>query len=200
MEDDFTTKLRATYGVPNAGSPIDGRIATLATAKQHLERALETEFSCDDSEAIEAPEWWYIPYGWIGCAGFIIDKADGYINQLGSCHSLDDCFWAHNRGIKYGYADLTITQVNDREGTIDTLMKMGNRAPLNPIPNKSDGNDERRTFWTREELGQQIDDLPVTFDNQHLWFTIPALRRADENAFCNFEVTRGTWDAQFALA
>ncbi|MFO0941821.1 MAG: hypothetical protein U0930_13785 [Pirellulales bacterium] len=136
------------------------------------------------------------PYGWIGCAGFIIDKADGYINQLGSCHALDDCFWAHNRNIKYAYADLTIHQVSDQNATIQALMKMGNSSPFNPIPNKLNNNGEMTEFWTSEELARLLEDLPITFGNQELWFAIPAVRRLELNSSCSFEVTRGSWDFQ----
>lgn len=199
MENDSNiAELRTSYGVPKAGASIDGAISNLAIAKEHLERKLGRGVSFEESQVIEAPRWWYIPYVWIGCSGFIIDKADGYINQLGSCHSLDDCFWAHNRGIKYGYADLTIHQINDLTGTIDTLMKMGSHSPYNPIPNKPNTNSDRSGFWTREELETLLNVLPLTFLNQVLWFTIPALRRAETKSFCKFEVTRGSWDTQFA--
>lgn len=199
VNDCNIDELRTIYGVPNAGDSIDGAISNLTTAKEHLERVLGRNVSYLESQAIEAPRWWYIPYGWIGCSGFIVDKADGYINQLGSCHSLDDCFWAHNRGIKYGYADLTIHQINDIQGTIDTLMKMGSHAPYNPIPNRPNTSGKGYEFWTREELEALLDVLPVTFSNQILWFTIPALRNAEKESFCKFEVTRGSWDSQFAL-
>lgn len=199
INDGSIAELRKTYGAPDVGASIDGAISNLATAKEHLAGALGRDISFQESQVIEAPRWWYIPYGWIGCAGFIIDKADGYINQLGSCHSLDDCFWAHNRGIKYGYADLTIHQITNLKSTIDTLMKMGSRAPFNPIPNRPNTSGKGSEFWTREELEAILEGLPVTFSNQILWFTIPALRNAETQSFCKFEVTRGSWDAQFAL-
>jgi hypothetical protein len=34
-------------------------------------------------EVIETDRWWYIPYGWIGCAGFIVNKDDSSIEAKG---------------------------------------------------------------------------------------------------------------------
>ena len=35
-------------------------------------------------KVIETDRWWYIPFCWIGCAGFIVSKDDLYVNWLGS--------------------------------------------------------------------------------------------------------------------
>ena len=122
------------------------------------------------------------------------DKLDGYINQLGSCHPMDVCFWGHNRNIKYGYSDLTINQINNQAATIATLMKMGNRAPINPIPNKTDAHGNQTEFYTESDLKKLLETLPAKFENQRLWFTIPALKQSVENNDFDFVVSRGSWD------
>lgn len=192
--------LRSVYGM-GTGEPVThGSLLTLANALTHLECALKQSVLVEEAGVIEAPRWWYLPYIWIGCAGYILDKSDGYIRQLGSCHSLDDCFWSQNKGIKYGYSDLIVTRVKDVKKTVNTLMELGNRAsPINPIPNKDDDKGKRTKFWTPRELETEIGSCPVTFENQILWFTIPYLREACERGYFEFEVTQGSWDAQFAL-
>lgn len=42
-------------------------------------------------KVIETDRWWYIPFCWIGCAGFIVSKDDLYVNWLGSALSLEQC-------------------------------------------------------------------------------------------------------------
>lgn len=198
-DEELFDEVRSIYGVDPTSKKCVGTIPTLTAAKTHLERALNDKVQFDERKVIESSDWWYLPYIWIGCAGYIVDKNDGYITQLGSCHTLDDCFWAQNHGVKYKYADLTVLRVNDEEQTVGTLMGMGNRASINPIANKSDADRERVKYWTPDELKGQLDSLPVTFENQMLWFTIPALRHATENGFFEFQVAQGDWDAQFAL-
>ena len=36
------------------------------------------------AEVIEATSWFYIPWGWIGCLGWIVEKDEGTIFKLGS--------------------------------------------------------------------------------------------------------------------
>jgi hypothetical protein len=52
-------------------------------------------------ELFESQNWLFIPYGGIGCGGWIIDKADGHVNRLGSQFGHDDDFWGHNHGLKH---------------------------------------------------------------------------------------------------
>jgi hypothetical protein len=34
--------------------------------------------------ACEAATWWFVPFSWIGCSGFFVDKTDGFVLQLGT--------------------------------------------------------------------------------------------------------------------
>ncbi|WP_367874582.1 hypothetical protein [Luteolibacter sp. Populi] len=175
-------------------------LTSASEAAAFLQRALpELEVEFDPEDVIESAKWWYIPFGWIGCAGFIIDKDGGYINQLGSCHSLDECCWGHSNGIKYKYADLTVLRVHNLDATLATLMKMGNSSPFSPTPNKQDKDGNLREFWTIDELRAEIITLPKTFPDQVLWFTILALHEARDKGYFDFEVAEGSHDREFAL-
>ena len=179
---------------PGSKSYPDGAIITsLDDAVVRLQSAVKWEISFDREQVVESENWWYIPFVWMGCSGYIVDKLDGYINQLGSCHPLGLCFWAHNRNIKYDYADLTVNQVYNLDATLKTLIQMGNRSRINPIPNKPDAGGERTEFWTEEELEEKLKTLPVTFPNQQLWFTIRALKQSCDNDEFEFVVSRGAW-------
>ncbi|PQO45772.1 hypothetical protein [Blastopirellula marina] len=189
-------RLVEEFGIRPDSPPFpDGAaVRSLDDAVRQLRIFLKRDFDFNDDWVIESENWWYIPYGFIGCAGIIMDKLDGYVNALGSCYDLDLYFWAHNQNIKYEYADLTVTKVKNLQPTIATLMKMGNRAPLNPIPNKSDSAGNRTMFLTRENIAEQLANLPVTFANQSLWFTIGALKKSFDADDFSFSVKRGSWD------
>ena len=138
FEAEFERSVAPYRSSPGSNQFQDGSvIRSLNDAVAHLRKSLGEEFDLDITRVIESKDWWYIPFVWIGCRGYIVDKLNGYINQLGSCHPLDLCFWAHERNIKYVYSDLTVTRINNLPATIATLKRMGNRSPINPIPNKS---------------------------------------------------------------
>ena len=68
----------------------------------------------DRSRVIESKDWWYIPYGWIGCFGFFVDKEDAYVDWLGSgMFTIEDCIWAHDRGIVNEIVDFTVHEVEN---------------------------------------------------------------------------------------
>lgn len=58
---------------------------------------LGSPVDCDPAGAIEAATWWYVPYQWIGCAGFIVGKSSGDVTQLGSGLELEDWLSAYAR-------------------------------------------------------------------------------------------------------
>lgn len=70
------------------------------------------EYAADD--VIETDRWWYIPFRWIGCAGFIVSKHDLYVNWLGSALSLEQCFWGHDHGVFCDLVAFTFSPDTDR--------------------------------------------------------------------------------------
>ncbi len=79
-------------------------IRTLRRAEDAIRRRLaasgfQGQLEYDSGKVIEKDRWWYIPFRWVGCAGFILNKDDLYVNWLGSALSLEQCFWGHDQGI-----------------------------------------------------------------------------------------------------
>src|SRR5262249_50477896 len=65
------------------------------------------ELRYDPAKVVETDGWWYIPYCWIGCKGFIVGKDTLYVNWLGSALSLEECFWGHDHGVVCDLVDFT---------------------------------------------------------------------------------------------
>ncbi len=198
-ESEFEAELQRSiepYRISPSSEPfpIGSVIRSLGDAVDHLQKTLNMEIEFHDDEVVESESWWYIPFVWMGCAGYIIDKRDGYINQLGSCHPLDLCFWAHERNIKYSYSDLVVSKITNLTETIATLKRLGNSAPINPIRNKSDDSGNRNRFLTDSDIEKHLASLPAVFENQFLWFTIPALKKSEDAGDFEFAITRGSWD------
>lgn len=51
-----------------------------AVLKSHLGKPL----SFDRASALEASGWWFLPEGWIGMIGFIVENGTGLVYPLGS--------------------------------------------------------------------------------------------------------------------
>jgi hypothetical protein len=76
------------------------------SSRRSLQRAIESirkrfaaenwggeDVTYDPQFLIRSRTWWYVPDCWIGCAGFIVNMGDGYVNWLGSALKLRECFW-----------------------------------------------------------------------------------------------------------
>jgi hypothetical protein len=116
--------------------------------------------------ACEAATWWFVPYRWIGCAGFFVDKIDGLVTQLGSCHQPDLYFWAHDRGFRYP-CDLIVEQVYDLAGTVAFLKSVLAYPEADQRPGRG---------WSSEALTQALGALPCRFRHQDFWFELPEFR------------------------
>jgi hypothetical protein len=116
--------------------------------------------------ACESATWWFVPYGWIGCAGHFVDKVDGFVTQLGSCHRLDLCFWAHDRGFRYP-CDLVVEEVHDLAGTVAFLESVLAYPEADQTPGRA---------WSSEALMQALSTPPRLFRHQKFWFELPKFR------------------------
>ena len=75
---------------------------SLAEASSALRAHLDRDLCYDPSQAVEGHDWWFIPEGWIGVIGFIVQKSDGKIFCLGSGLvglKSDSSLYAHWAGI-----------------------------------------------------------------------------------------------------
>ena len=124
-------------------------------------------------EVCEAARWWYLPHAWIGCAGFFVDKADGAVSQLGSCHGLDLCFWAHERGFRYP-CDLVVESVTDLDAATSFLAALPLDYPGSRYyPGLKYSEEAIRSGLTSS--------LPTRYQYQELWFELPR--------FCEMETS-----------
>ena len=63
------------------------------------------QFRYDSAGVIENDRWWFIPCGRIGSHGCIVNKADLYVNWLGSATNREDALWGHDHGLFHDLVD-----------------------------------------------------------------------------------------------
>ena len=105
------------------GAPeTDESQSSLEFALNCLQQCLEEErfkgtLSYNSGDLLCSQHWWYIPYRWIGCAGFIVSLDSGYVNWLGSALGLRECFWGLDiaRRSKYSATDFIFATVAFKE-------------------------------------------------------------------------------------
>jgi hypothetical protein len=138
-------------------------------------RARQVEL--DESEVLEAAGWWYIPFGWIGCFGHIVDKHTGQVTRLGSSPlRLAPYLWAFERGVLRAPCTLVIERIHDVRRATALLGQLDNRSPYNPVPLRADGQ------WL--DVPELLESLPASIPSASLWYAVPALQQAErEHAF-----------------
>ncbi len=149
-------------------------------ALAHLQAASSKPIAVDESEAFEGDTWWYVPYGWIGCSGHIVDKRAGAVTRLGSSNDLSTCFWAYELGALKEPCTLVIERVHDVARAGDLLRRLDNRSPFNPVPIRAD------KAWL--DVDAVLQSVPTRILTQSLWFALPALREADSTHAFDFRI------------
>lgn len=186
-EETWAHDLIAEFSlIPGPPTTADDRASldcALAAIQLRLDQAqVQEPIRFDADQLLRCDEWWYVPFGWIGCAGFIVDRRDGYVNWLGSSLMLSDCFWGHHHGIFCGPVDFTFT--SDLETSYATaldLVKQFRRYTPN------DGLLELDDYWYSEPASKRALDLQFPqFPTHFVWGAIPALRRATAAGLISF--------------
>jgi len=135
----------------------------------------------DTTETIENDRWWYIPFCWVGCAGFIVNKSDLYVNWLGSGIKLELCFWGHDRGIFSDMVDFTFSQDTSKDLAMRLISKFQHMQP------NSRGALPSYPVWYRDsEIPSAYSSQFPVFRNHFVWFAIPELFRACETEGLQF--------------
>ena len=85
---DYREKMMVmakAYGISQTFGPsnLDSRM-TLDDAVDILSQYLDHELTFDIQRVLENENWWYIPHGWVGVLGFIVEKDSKRIFCLGS--------------------------------------------------------------------------------------------------------------------
>jgi len=154
---------------------------TIRDAEDAIRRRFVAEGFCSTLEyapdkVIETDRWWYIPFCWIGCAGFIVNKDDLYVNWLGSGLSRDQIFWGHDKGIFYDLVDFTFSPDTDRALAAKFLVRFKHLHPnaAGALPSEP--------VWYRDsEIPTALSSQFPTFRRHFVWFSLPELRHAYEN-------------------
>jgi hypothetical protein len=140
-------------------------------------------FDYPPEDLLESHSGWYIPYGGVGCSGFIVDKKSGYVDWLGSGIGIDlsHCFWGHDRGLYCDLVDFTF-DVNT-----DTQLAMRLFALFRHTHSIGGGPPLSEPVWYRKsELESEFARQFPAFRRHFVWPHIPDLRRAHENEGLRF--------------
>jgi hypothetical protein len=180
------------FGLVRGAPETDASRASLDFALTCIHKRLTKEqfsmsVSYDAQDLLCSGGWWYIPYRWIGCRGFIVNRDDGYVNWLGSALSLRDCFWGHERGVVCDLVDFTFSPDTDMEVALRLLPRFkhmhadaSGRLPSEPV-------------WYREsETPAALSNQFPTFKRHFVWFAIPDLFDACEKGGLRFTCSLST--------
>jgi hypothetical protein len=157
---------------------------TMSATLREAEDAIRRRFVADgfrgtleyaSDKVIETQRWWYIPFCWIGCLGFIVSKDDLYVNWLGSGVTLEQCFWGHDRGVFCDLVDFAFARDTD-PAVAERLLRQFKHMHANArgvLPSES--------VWYRDsEIPQAVSSQFPVFIRHFVWFAIPELMRAYE--------------------
>ncbi len=160
----------------------------LTSIQKHLDKErFQGTVSYNARDLLRSKRWWYIPYRWIGCRGFIVSLDSGYVNWLGSALSLSDCFWGHERGIVCELVDFTFSPGTDTGLASRLLTRFKHMHP------DARGRLPSEPVWYREtEIPAALSNQFPTFKRHFVWFAIPELRHAHEKERLRFTCTPST--------
>ena len=129
----------------------------------------------DASRVIENERWWYIPCGWIGCSGCIVNKHDLYVNWLGSALSQPDYFWGHDHGIFCDLVDFSFAPDTDRELAAKLLPRFQHMHP-----NARGVHPKQPVWYLDKDVPSAVATQFPIFNRHFVWFAIPEIRQACE--------------------
>jgi hypothetical protein len=166
-------------GEPNSNSSRKSLEHAVDSMRKRL--AADEDVTYDPQFLLRSRTWWYIPYSWIGCAGFIVNMGDSYVNWLGSALKLRECFWGHERGIICDLVDFEFAPDTDLELVARLLKRFKHMFPneRGVLPNEP--------VWYRDsEIPAAIEKQFPVFRRHFTWFAIPELMNACEKEGMRF--------------
>src|ERR1044071_1073241 len=165
------------------------RDAEFAIRQKFAASGFRGELCYDPSGVIENERWWFVPCGWVGCFGCIVNKNDLYVSWLGSStFPIDDCFWGHDRALFNDLVDFTFAPGTDRslaEKLVSQFHHMHPNArgvhPKQPVP------------YRDSEVAAAVSSQFPTFRRHNVWLAIPAIRQASETHGLQFSSELSTY-------
>jgi hypothetical protein len=135
----------------------------------------DKEHDYDPAGVIENERWWYLPPtpGYVGCAGYIVNKTDLYVNCLDSGFYLEDWFWAHDHGVFCDLVDFTFAPETKRK-LVEKLLSNFQHA----FPNAHGVSTDDPGFYRESEIPDAIARQFPTFRRHWVWRAIPDLLKA----------------------
>src|SRR5258706_638458 len=169
-------------GAPKIGESRVSLDFALASIQKRVDRdRFQGTISYNARDLLRSQTWWYIPYRWIGCAGFIVNLNSGYVNWLGSALRLRDCFWGHQHGIVCDIVDFTFSPGTDKGLASRLLPRLKHmhpdvrgRLPSEPV------------WYPEPEIPPALSNQFPTFKRHFVWFAIPELLHAHEKEGLRF--------------
>jgi hypothetical protein len=139
------------------------------------------DVQCDPKFLLCGRTWWYIPYRWIGCSGFIVSMDDGYVNWLGSALKLRQCFWGHERGVFCDMVDFEFAPNTNRELVARLLRSFKHNFPnaLGELPSEP-------VWYQASEIPAAIEKQFPLFKRHFVWFATEPLMNACEKESLRF--------------
>lgn len=179
-------ELSLIDGPPKSAEEQRSLDAAVASIQKRLDaEQFKGKLSFDPHRLLRSRTWWYVPFCWIGCSGFIVDDGDQYVNWLGSAIGLRDCFWGHERGIVVDLVDLTIVDVTD----VTVLMALFRRL-MRSVESTRKPNKQVMAWYHEAEIPSAIRESYPTFRKHFAWHAIPEIRRFCESGELSFTCTR----------
>jgi hypothetical protein len=179
-----------------SGPPTEpDRRSALAEAERRLRILLKRDFEYDPEWLFESEAWWYIPYYWVGCDGYIVDKKTGSVGELGSSlSSLDDRFWGHDLNLTAELVDFSFAPDTSVE-----LAKMIFSSFRHMDPNDRDVNPYDpygRVRYRDSEIESAFERQFPTFERHFVGGAISKIRTAYENQGLRFTAKHPVWALQ----
>src|SRR5436190_6308969 len=164
----------------------------LTSIQKHLDKErFQGTVSYNARDLLRSQRWWYIPYRWIGCRGFIVSLDSGYVNWLGSALSLKNCFWGHERGVVCDLVDFAFAPETDMALAGRLLGRFKHMHP------NASGVLPGEPVWYREsEIPSALSNQFPMFRRHFVWFAIPELFHAYEMEGLRFTCSQSAAAAQ----
>jgi len=141
----------------------------------------EMTVSYKTQDLLRSKSWWYVPYRWIGCNGFIVNTDDDYVNWLGSALPLHLCFWGHEHGVVADLIDFSFSPDTDLRIAARLLPRFKHMLP------NARGALPSEPVWYREsEIPSALARQFPVFRRHLVWYAIPELLLAYENEGIRF--------------
>ncbi len=133
------------------------------------------ELRYDPSRVIENERWWYIPCGWIGSHGCIVNKNDLYVNWLGSATSVEHALWGHDHGLFHDFVDFAFASNTAPDLVTRLLLRFRHMHP-----NARGAMPKEPVAYRDSEIEYALASQFPVFLRHFVWYAIPEIRRAYE--------------------